>query len=244
MALKIYGKDFARIYHNKWDLWGRRMWPFIAKAIMRYRQDARGWLDLCCGTGTLLQLASERGFDAVGVDLSLHQLKYAKQKAPQARLVQSDVRQLALSRKFNVITCMFDSLNYLLSIPDLQSALQLARNHLSKKGLFFFDIKTREAFRNERNKIFHDAGQTIIFESSFDEGRALHSFLITGFVRQGRLYRRFVEEHIQRGYESRQIEKILSKISLNFIKYDGETFSHACAQSKRLLYLCSKMQLS
>jgi SAM-dependent methyltransferase len=238
--LDAYGKEFAKIYNEKWDLWARGMWPFILKSVTSHRNDARTWLDLCCGTGGLLKLACDGGFDAVGVDLSPHQLTYARQKAPRARVVKRDVRALSLKRKFDVITCIFDSLNYLLTMQDLESALRVARSHLDEGGLFIFDVKTPEGFRGERNKIFRDRRYMVVFESHFDERQLLHSFFVTGFVRQGSLYKRFEEEHAQRAFEAREIERTLSLTALDFKKYDGETFSVARKRSKRLVYVCTE----
>ena len=236
----MYGPDFSSIYNEKWDLWGRMVWPFISKFITSHMDNARTWLDLCCGTGGLLKLASERGFNTVGVDRSRYQLRYASRKAPRARLVECDIRELLLRQKFDIITCMFDSLNYLLSRSELESVLRTVYDHLTEKGLFFFDIRTTAAFRSEQNTVLREDKQTTIFENFFDQEQGLHRVLITGFIKQGTLYRRFEEEHIRRGYDAEEIEALLSSISLSFRPYDCNTFLKAGVGAKRLLYVCGK----
>ena len=57
--MTVYGKDFAAIYNDKWAMWGPRMWPFLAEKVEKRVPDAKTWLDLCCGAGSLLKLVCE-----------------------------------------------------------------------------------------------------------------------------------------------------------------------------------------
>ena len=70
--MAFYGKDFAEAYNEKWAFWGPKMLPFLSKVVAEHNPDARSWLDLCCGTGSLLELVCEHGFTAVGLDISAH----------------------------------------------------------------------------------------------------------------------------------------------------------------------------
>ncbi len=73
---EMYGQDFAAMYNEGWAFWGRKMWPLLAAAVERDNPTARTWLDLCCGTGSLLQILGEQGYAATGVDRSPHQLAH------------------------------------------------------------------------------------------------------------------------------------------------------------------------
>lgn len=237
---QIYGKDFASIYNEAWAFWGPKMWPFLYKHVKRRNPNAKTWLDLCCGTGSLLRLAYSNGFVCTGLDFSAHQLKYAKQNVPKAIFVHDDIRKWSSSESFDVITCMYDSLNYLTNKKDLQRVFRNVRKCLADKGLFAFDINTFEGLQDKWNQIsiIKKRNYTVIIESSFGEKRALGKCVFTGFIKQKRLYRKFEEEHIERGYRAAEIEEMLKKLGFSFTKYDGDALKRPLQRPARLLYIC------
>jgi SAM-dependent methyltransferase len=243
---RIYGNDFAFVYNDQWAYWGEKMWPFLRKTLKKEAPDASTWLDLCCGTGSLLKFVCEEGFSAVGVDSSKHQLNFAKQNAPGAKLFDGDIRKLSLSQTFDVITCMFDSLNYLILKQDLAKVFYRVQSHLKQNGLFAFDMNTFHGLQDQwcNTTTTHDEHSTIIVETSFDKKRALGRCLITGFLKDGTLYRKFQEEHIERGYKVCEIEDLLRKTGFVFKKYDGVTLKSPKKRSGKLLYLCHKKSKS
>ena len=190
----------------------------------------------------MLKLVCEDGYEAVGVDASRHQLAHARRNAPGAKLVVADIRELALGRRFDVVTCLFDSLNYLTGKKDLVRAFRKAKGHLSAGGLFAFDMNTFEGLEDAwcRTSATHERDLTLVVESSFDAKRALGRCVITGFVRERRLHRRFREEHVERGYRAGEIEDLLGRAGFSFRKYDGNRLGRARKRSGRLLYLCQR----
>jgi len=240
--MSVYGKDFAPLYNKQWAFWGPKMWPFLSKVVARRKPEARTWLDLCCGAGSLLRLVCQHGFEAVGLDLSPHQLKYARKNAPRARLVRADVRSFSLQRKFDVITCLFDSLNYLTKKGDLARAFRNARRHLSDRGLFVFDMNTLEGLRRgwRYTSVLRARGCVLINAGSFDEKRKRGRAHFTGFLKAGRLYRKFEEEHIERGYTPEEIGELLKRVGFAFTRYDGRKFGRPRKRSGRLVYVCRR----
>lgn len=236
----VYGRDFASVYNEKWAFWGAKMWPFLSRAVTRNNPRARIWLDLCCGTGSLLRFVSENGFIATGVDVSKHQITHARRNAPSAKLMVRDIRELSFRHKFDVITCMFDSLNYLTRKNDLLKVFCKVKSHLSKGGIFAFDMNTFEGMQDGwcRTSVTHEPNRTLAVETSFNPKNAIGRFLITGFVKNGRRYRRFQEEHIERGYTRHEIEELLTKAGFSFRKYDGHSLGRPKKRSARLLYVC------
>lgn len=235
-----YGKDFAAVYNDKWAFWGPKMWAFLSPIVQKEFPEAGTWLDLCCGTGSLLRLVDENGFAATGVDISRHQVRHACQNVPGARLLVQDILQISLPHEFDVVTCMFDSLNYLTTKQDLLQAFRKAKRHLARGGIFAFDMNTFEGLQDHwcRTSTTHERDLTLIVESSFDPKRALGRCLITGFVRDGKLYRRFQEEHVERGYHAGEVEDLLQSAGFSFRKYDGHKFTRPKKRAPRLLYIC------
>lgn len=240
----LYGKDFASIYNEKWAYWGPRMWPFLDRIVRRAKPNAAAWLDLCCGTGSLLKLAAENGFTVTGVDISPDQLRHARRNVPEAQLICGDIRTQLARGPFDVATCMFDSLNYLTASRDLAGVFRSVRRSLSHGGIFVFDMNTFEGLEDGwcRTSATHDPKMSLIIETSFDPVRARGRCLITGFIKTGASYRRFQEEHFERGYRAAEIETLLVKAGFSFKKYDGDSLGRPRKRSGRLLYVCRKRE--
>jgi ubiquinone/menaquinone biosynthesis C-methylase UbiE len=113
------------------------------------RETGGSVLELACGTGRIA-LALAEGFDITGVDISAGMLAVARGKAAgrpasvQARLtlIEQDMSQLKLGRRFGFVFVPARSFQHLLTI-DLQSkSLQAIHRHLDPAGrlvLHLFD---------------------------------------------------------------------------------------------------------
>ena len=68
-------------------------------------------------------------------------------QVPDVTFVPGDLRTFDLQRTFDLITCVFDSLNNLVAEGDLLAALKRAQAHLAPGGLLAFDVNTRLGVR-------------------------------------------------------------------------------------------------
>jgi SAM-dependent methyltransferase len=104
-------------------------------------------LDVACGTGKSFLPLLARGWRVVGCDISPAMLALAATKAPQARLVQADMRTLPRLGDFDVVTCLDDALNYLLETDELRDALRGIRGNLRPRGIAIWDLNTLAQYR-------------------------------------------------------------------------------------------------
>jgi SAM-dependent methyltransferase len=238
----VYGRDFAELYAEEWSSFTARIWPLIDRILAHSRPPPRTWLDLCCGAGTLLQMVCARGFDVVGLDSSPHQLGQARVRAPRARLIRGDVRAYDLRRRFDVITCLFDSFNYLTDPRELISAVRTARRHLAPRGVLLFDVNTAAGFTERYRSTWavESERQFAIIVSSYSPLRRIGRTRVTGFVRNGRLWRRYEEEHEQRAYELPELGALLRDAGLTYHVYDGDRHGRVRKDSGRLLFVCRR----
>lgn len=109
--------------------------------IHKYNPSAKTLLELGCGTGTILK-EFVGDFELTGLDLSSEMLAIARQKVPEANLHQGDMSDFNLDKKFDVILCVFDSINHLKDFTEWQSLFNKAAEHLEPNGLLLFDINT------------------------------------------------------------------------------------------------------
>ncbi|MBZ9715998.1 class I SAM-dependent DNA methyltransferase [Deinococcus multiflagellatus] len=100
-------------------------------------------LDLACGTGGFTHELQQAGWQVTGLDASRDMLAEARRRLPDLTFVPGDLRTFNLGQTFDLVTCVFDSLNNLLTPADLGAALRRARAHLRPGGLLAFDVNTR-----------------------------------------------------------------------------------------------------
>ena len=104
---------FARFYDR---IMGDRIPEIdrIRRYIATHRPGARSLLELGCGTGALLAGLAPH-LSVTGIDRSPEMLSVAKRTVPTARLLQGDITTFSLPYQFDVVICMFDTLNHVLT---------------------------------------------------------------------------------------------------------------------------------
>lgn len=238
-----YGPDLAAIYHERWEDFARELWPVALRQVRARAPRAATWLDLCCGTGPTLRDARAAGFEVAGLDQSAHQLTQAAKNAPGAPLFAADVRRFDLARSFDVVSCFYDSFNYLLRKSDLLAAFRCARRHLAPGGVFIFDMNTLQGMRENWNHTvcMRGEGYTTIAEYTYDEDDNLGQGRFEGFIADGGtgLYRRYDETHYERGYESPEVEALLAQAGLRLhSRHDGYGGGTVTRKTEKILYSC------
>ncbi len=118
----------------------------IRSYVSRHTPGARSLLELGCGTGALLAgLASD--LDVTGIDQSPQMLAVAQATVPDAHLVRGDMTAFSLPGQFDVVICMFDTLNHVPSFDGWLSLFSCVHEHLAEGGLFIFDVNTAGRLR-------------------------------------------------------------------------------------------------
>lgn len=131
---------FAAFYDEVMDDPGPRA-ARVFDAIARYHPEAGSLLELGCGTGSIL--ARLDGISSrVGLDRSPEMLAVARRKVPDVALVEGDLSSFSLDRTFDVIICVFDTLNHLLTFEAWLATFDAVAAHLADDGLFVFDVNT------------------------------------------------------------------------------------------------------
>ena len=105
-------------------------------------------LEVGCGTGRVLLPTAQTGISITGLDLSDHMLdvcRTALKEKPQevqdrVTLVQGDMRDFDLGKKFSLITTPFRPFQHLQTPGDQIRCLQCIHRHLESGGTFILDI--------------------------------------------------------------------------------------------------------
>ncbi len=141
-----------------------------------------------------------------------------------------------------LVTCLYDSLNYMLTLEDLQLVFQRIAAALLPGGVFIADMNTREMLEHvwDNNTFFVEGSNlAIVMVSSYDRETALSTVDVVGFVRQDSgLYERFHERHVERAYENEQVRAALEDAGLYVeATYECFGFDPPDEETRRILWV-------
>jgi SAM-dependent methyltransferase len=154
VALPVRYDKFAAIADDYWNSFGPEFAELVFLRILKLLRHStmpiRRVLDLGCGTGTFALKMAGRGMHVTGLDASGAALRVAAHKAAIAKLsvrwVRGDMRRFSVSRRLDLITSIFNSVNHVLTERDLHSMLTSVRRALVPGGYFLFDLNHRACF--------------------------------------------------------------------------------------------------
>jgi SAM-dependent methyltransferase len=210
---------FAYFYaKGTYPQYSERMAELLPAVLERFCAKPQAILDLACGEGAFAVAMAKKGFQVTGVDLSPHMLRFARERAQQENVkvefLLQDMRSLPFKERFDLVTCWYDSLNYLLELEDLEKTFAGVWQALKKGGLFIFDINTIYglAVNWQRYPCYVQQDTPELFEihrPSYDFEKNIATLRITGFVKEGDRWSKMEEEHKERGYSLEEIRGCL-----------------------------------
>jgi SAM-dependent methyltransferase len=196
-------------------------WYLITSALTGLLQRPFVHLDIACGTGTLLRRLLDDRWNSFGVDLSISMLKAGKTKQDRWPVTVGDLRALPFHGSFDYVTCLFDSVNFLLTPPDLAAGIRSMADCLAPGGIVYFDIVT------ERMVIEHFAGQRWTERNGKFSTRWECDYDRTSQTVETRIQVNHGEVHTlhERVYELGQLEGALQAAGIELLgAFDAETW--------------------
>lgn len=221
--MAIYDR-FAPLYaRGPHTAYSARMAALFPSVLARFAAQPQTLLDVACGEGTFAVAMAKQGFKVTGVDRSPQMLRHAREQAlregVEVDFILQDMRSLAFDAAFDVATCWYDSLNYLLAAADLEGAFAGVRRALKPGGLFVFDMNTiyglAVLWQRYPAHINEDTPESFeVQRASYDFETNIATAHITGFLREGGMWSRLDEEHHERGYSLSEIRQCLQSAGL------------------------------
>jgi SAM-dependent methyltransferase len=140
-SYEVFGKFYDAVMGDR-----ARSAEHLHKLIRETKPNAKRVLELGCGTGSILKYLA-RYYDISGLDISRRMLSITRQKLPGARLYRQDMVHLEIDDRFEVICCVFDSINHITRFSDWNKVFGNVRRHLLPGGCFIFDINTQRKLK-------------------------------------------------------------------------------------------------
>ena len=102
--------------------------------------EASNILDLGCGHGRDLEYFISKGHSLTGIDISSSLLKIARERAPDAKLIELNLLDIdSIEDLFNGIWC--NAVLHHLKKDDFSKVLEKIHNRLNYGGVFFLSVK-------------------------------------------------------------------------------------------------------
>jgi SAM-dependent methyltransferase len=196
----------ARVYDGGWFSYSEYVAELISEIEKESRRTFRSVCDAACGTGLLLYWLRQNGSDAklAGFDLSPEMLARARERVPDARLREGDLREFPLHGPFDLVTCVYDSLNYLLDPRDAERFFRAARGRLRSDGLLLVDFNTSVMYGNRHGLVQPHLIGGIGFREEIAVDPGPPPIVTTTFT-----FPEGQEVHRQRIYEADEVEDLL-----------------------------------
>jgi len=212
---------FARLYDEfmtniPYEKWGNYINNVLRKQLTGTENPLV--VDLACGTGTMTLFLANKGFDMIGVDMSMDMLAEAQQKSyaagHQILFLAQDMRKLDLFGTVDAMVSVCDGINYILTPEDLSTVFNRVRLFLNPGGIFIFDMNTEYKFKELLGQQSFEAktesGAAYEWDNHYDENTKTNEYRVLFYSQANSQENEpFTETHRQRAYDVDNIARML-----------------------------------
>lgn len=213
--------------------------------------EGNNLLDIACGEGSFAVFMSKLGYKITGIDQSHRMIDLARERSRAEKIsidfIVEDMRSFSFHDSFDLVTCFFDSLNYMLTIKDLHRVFKNTFKAMRPGGYFIFDMNTIyglvEIWMREQTYIQNEAEDFLeIHQQSYDYENQIATMDITIFVKRETLWERIEETHRERGYPIADIQFLLMETGFEIAGMYGSLKKRSEVQntSPRVFFIVRK----
>ena len=217
--LAPYYDDFTAGY--AYDAWVGA----IEERALALGLRGRRALDLACGTGNGTGPLLARGYSVVGCDISEAMIKRARRKYPAHAdsFLVADMRAMPSLGQFDLVLCLDDAVNYLLSTQELEAAFSCVARLLSPAGVFAFDLNSLRTYRTTFAQAIVKERDGVLMawqgesEPDFDRGSIGTASVAIFSERADGLWERRSMRHVQRHHTCDEVRRALAQAQLECV---------------------------
>lgn len=216
---------FSEVYdhllkHVDYEYW----YKYIKTLMNQYVESPKSILELGCGTGRFGAKFSRDDYLIYGMDKSINMLQVAKLRAfKKFHIFCGDMTNFFLSKSFDFIFSVHDTMNYLLTFEDLRKVLGCVKQALHKKSIFMFDITTEHniMINFDKKTSFYEVpgGMQVKWSNEYNRKKK-HIYSTLEFMRDSEVV--CTEKHTQRIYSIKEIESLLAECGFEIIDIFGD----------------------
>lgn len=227
-------KNFSSYFDTIMDFLDYNDWINFTKDNIK---EGSTILDLACGSGIFLVNMNLYGYKTDGLDLSSQMIDLAKDKTYINHIIcnlyEQNMVDFKIDKKYDCITCYFDSINHLNSIEEVKDMFLNVYNHLNAGGYFLFDVfsysRFLEADKTDISEDFDDFSYR--WKMNIELPNTLHhDITISGLDN-------FEEKYDEHYYDYKELIK---DTHFKKIKVVGDFNKHLYKNSERILVVLQK----
>jgi SAM-dependent methyltransferase len=203
--------------------------------------------DIACGTGLAAAYLSGMCSKVYAVDISPEMLKVARARAGAEGIVflERSMTDFQLPERVDLLTCNFDSMNYLLEEDEIRAALDCFARALKDGGYCLFDLNTTREFEVEwgTSVFVHRVSNGIgLWETEWDPSTRINTLRMTNFIKaRNGLYRMSEETHRERSYDVEFVLRACRDCGLSRVEaYDAKGLTGIDRETRRVQFVARK----
>lgn len=184
-------------------------------------------LDLACGTGLMLDRLHGSISEGVGIDQSERMIALASRTtATNLHFRVGDIREVQDEASNDLVTIIYNTLNYFLDEDDLSRVISAAARALRPGGLLLFDVHDPDYIRaNWSNRSFIVQSNDDVFEATHNayvgDSEVLRTDIVW-FQRRGDVWLKGQESHLAIGWSNSTIKRVLERHHLELVGTFGD----------------------
>lgn len=242
-------QDLAEVYDRLQEIDYQEFVDYYEKVFKRFNIAPELVLDIGCGTGNITIPMAKRGYDMIGLDLSVEMLDIAREKAMaegmEILFLNQDMTEFELYGTVGAMISALDSVNYLTEDGQLEKMLRLLHYYLDIGGIFIFDINTEYKFKSilDNHSFVYDQDDVYcVWNNQYDEDEKICYFDLNIFTQNGDgSYTRTDEYQQERAYRIEEIKNIIEKCGLELLGlYDNLSFDAPNEESERIFFVVGR----
>jgi len=215
---------------------------YVRHLIKTFHPQAKTILNLACGTGSIDKALAKK-YIVTGMDISPEMVAVAEKKNKKVRYYTRDMTQLDIDESFDVVTCLYASLNHVIGFDVWAQFFQRVYQHLNPGGLFLFDVITETGMYNlilNSPLIIKRGKHVSIGEVTMNEDGEVTRWHARGFDKKRHSQTQVYETTVmQVAYDAERIQKALKAIFPHLLCDDPEQ-GKVNEQSELLFFIARK----
>lgn len=241
--------SYAPIYRRSGQTaWGEHMARWTLAMLAERGVTPHMVVDWGCGDGAAAAIFCAAGCQVVGVDSSPAMLALARERElPGVRWLQADLRDAATGVGASLATAFYDTLNYLLSVADLQAAWRSIAASLAPGGYAVADVNTPYEYAvtwNGRHTVTADTDDVLVVNRlRYNARQGIARGKITWFAHDERCngWRRGSETHLQRAHSDDELAAAIQAAGLRLVERRTPHGAAPGPTATRVIYVASKI---
>jgi SAM-dependent methyltransferase len=197
----------------------------IERRALSLGLEGRRALDLACGTGNSTGPLLARGYSVLACDISPGMIQEARRKYPDraGSFMVADMRDLPALGRFDLVLCLDDAINYLLSTDELNAAFGSVARVLSPSGVFAFDLNSLLTYRTAFAEDTVKEGDGVLLawkgetQPTFEDGEIGSATVAIFTEREDGTWDRRSMRHVQRHHSPQAVRLALARAGLECV---------------------------